>query len=247
VQGISSIARGLHLILQPGLRRYVILPLLINVVVFVGLFGVSFRYFDNWVTDSLAALPDWLGFLSWLLWILFVLIAVAFLFIFFTVFANIIAAPFNAILSARVEDRLMSGSDGATTPMSMLLVLPRAVAREISKLLYYLPRLIGLAVLSLIPVINLLAPPLWLLFGSWMMSVQYTDYAADNNGVSFSELRRQLSSDRIASFGFGLPVYLMLLVPLLNLVLMPAAVAGGTVLWVEEFGSARGEPDAIKS
>jgi len=66
-----------------------------------------------------------------------------------------------------------------------------------------------------------------------MMSVQYTDYAADNNGISFSELRRRLGGDRINSFGFGLAVYLMMLIPLLNLVLIPAAVAGGTVLWVE--------------
>ena len=233
MHGIRSIVRGLDLILQPGLRRYVILPLLINVEVFVGMIVLGFRYFDNWLTGTLAALPEWLGFLSWLMWILFVFIAAAFLFVFFTLCANIIAAPFNAILSVRVEDCLVSEPGEPMTAISLLLILPRAFAREISKLLYYLPRLIGLAVLSVIPVVNLIAPPLWLLFGGWMMSVQYTDYAADNNGISFSELRRRLGGDRINSFGFGLAVYLMMLIPLLNLVLIPAAVAGGTVLWVE--------------
>ena len=237
MSGIGFVARGFSLILQPGLRRYVIVPLLINVVVFIGLIAVGLSYFDNWVVNSLARLPEWLGFLSWLMWIVFVFLAAAFLFVFFTLFANIIAAPFNAILSVRVEERLGHAFDESATATSLLLVLPRAVAREFSKLAYYLPRLIGLIVLSVIPGVNLLAPPLWLLFGGWMMSVQYTDYAADNNGIRFSDLRRRLSGDRINSFGFGLVVYLMMLVPLLNLVLIPTAVAGGTVFWVERLGT----------
>jgi CysZ protein len=237
VSGIGYVARGFSLILQPGLRRYVIVPLLINVVVFIGLIAMGISYFDSWVVSSLASLPDWLGFLSWLMWIVFVFLAAAFLFVFFTLLANIIAAPFNAILSVRVEERLGHVSAESASTMSLLLVLPRAVAREFSKLVYYLPRLIGLAVLSVIPGVNLLAPPLWLLFGGWMMSVQYADYAADNNGIRFSDLRRSLSGDRINSLGFGLVVYLMMLIPLLNLVLIPTAVAGGTVFWVERLGT----------
>jgi len=244
MHGISYIAQGLSLIHQPGLRRYVILPVIINVVVFIALIVGGFSYLDSWLTSSLAGLPEWLGFLSWLMWILFVLLAAAFLFVFFTLIANIIASPFNAILSIRVEERLKGASDVSVSASSLLMVLPRAVAREFSKLLYYLPRLVGLFILTVIPGANLLAPPLWLMFGSWMMSVQYTDYAADNNGVGFSELRRRLSNDRINSFGFGIVVYLMMLIPLLNLVLIPAAVAAGTVFWVERLRIAPAGPEA---
>ena len=74
---------------------------------------------------------------------------------------------------------------------------------------------------------------MWLIFSAWMMAVQYTDFGADNNNVSFKELRERLSEERMSSLSFGVIVYFMIAIPLLNLVVMPAAVAGGTVFWVE--------------
>lgn len=38
----------------------------------------------------------------------------------------------------------------------------------------------------------------------------------------------------MSSLGFGVIVYLMIAIPILNLIVMPAAVAGGTVFWVEK-------------
>ena len=74
---------------------------------------------------------------------------------------------------------------------------------------------------------------MWLLFGGWMMAIQYCDYAADNNLVSFGQLRRRLAGRRAEALLFGLPVYLMMAIPVLNLILLPVAVAGGTVFWVQ--------------
>jgi CysZ protein len=224
---------GLRLIRQPGLRAYVIIPLIINVLVFVGLFGYGLSLVDSWLTSVIADLPEWLGFLYWLVWILVVITAVLVWFFCFTIVANIIASPFNALLSVKVEERLTGEVQPAGSFNSFLTLLPRTLAREFSKLMYYLPRLIGLALVTIIPGVNFIAPFLWLLFGAWMMTVQYTDFGADNNNVRFGELRERLSEERMASLSFGVIVYLMIAVPLLNLVVMPAAVAGGTVFWVE--------------
>jgi len=38
-------------------------------------------------------------------------------------------------------------------------------------------------------------------------------------------------------FTFGLPVYLFMAVPVLNIILVPAAVAGGTRLWMEHLST----------
>ena len=102
-----------------------------------------------------------------------------------------------------------------------------------SKFLYYLPRLIGLIVISFIPGLNAIAPFLWVAFGAWMMAVQYTDYAADNNEVSFSDLRSRLNNRKFQSLLFGFPAYFLLAIPLINLVLIPVGVAGGTKFWIE--------------
>ena len=94
--------------------------------------------------------------------------------------------------------------------------------------------ILALLILSLIPGINLIATPLWVLFGVWMMAVQYIDYPADNHKLGWNEMLAWLRSKRWQSLGFGGMTYLVLLVPVVNLLAMPAAVAGATLFWVRE-------------
>jgi len=236
MNGIDCFLEGFGLVRKPGLRRYVIVPAAINMLVLASMILLSITQFDDWVTSATALLPEWLSFLSGLVWLLAVIVVTFALFYLFVVMANIIASPFNALLLIKVEELLVGKPPPSA--VSIWLILPRAIWREISKLSYLLPRLLGLLLLSIIPVINLVAPVLWILFGAWMMAIQYTDYGADNNGISFSDLRHRLGKVRLQSVLFGMPAYLLLAVPLVNLVIMPVAVVGGTVFWVKNL---RGE------
>ncbi|MBD3649490.1 MAG: sulfate transporter CysZ [Pseudomonadales bacterium] len=232
MNGIDCVFEGLRLIRQPGLRRYVVIPLVLNVCIFIAVIVWGFLQFDAWVTAMMESLPDWLSFLSWLMWPLAVLVALLFLFYGFTVIANIIAAPFNSVLSTRVEERL-AGKAEDVPEIAWFKVFPRAIAREFSKLFYILPRFLGLLLLMFIPVLQVAAPFLLLLFSAWMMAVEYTDYAADNNGLEFKPFRQRLQAVRLQALMFGLLIYGLMAIPLINLVIMPAAVAGGTKFWVE--------------
>jgi CysZ protein len=235
MNGIDCFVEGLRLVRKPGLRRFVIIPMLISIVVLTVMIAISVSQFSGWVGSITGMLPDWLGFLSGLIWLLAVLIVAFTLLYLFTIVANIIASPFNALLSIKVEELLVGKPQGTTG--SIWLIFPRALWRETSKLSYLLPRLLGLLLLGIIPVINAAAPVLWILFGAWMMAIQYADYAADNNEISFAELRERLARKRMQSILFGLPAYLLLAIPLVNLVLMPVCVAGGTVFWVYNLGN----------
>lgn len=230
MNGIDCFFEGFALVRKPGLRQYVIIPAVINATVLTLMISVSISQFESAWESVLFWLPDWLSFLSWLVGLVAVMVAFFALFYLFTIVANIVAAPFNSLLSVKVEEHLLGQRNRSGA--SLWMILPRAIWREISKLLYLLPRLVGLLLLSIIPVVNTVAPFFWILFGAWMMAVQYTDYAADNNEVSFTDLRRNLGRNRLQSIIFGMPVYLMLAIPLVNLVLLPIAVAGGTVFWV---------------
>ncbi|MNM84862.1 putative sulfate transport protein CysZ [compost metagenome] len=152
--------------------------------------------------------------------------------------ANIIAAPFNGFLAEKVEV-VVRGQDNfpAFSWGELMAMVPRTIGRELRKLAYFLPRMIGLFILSLIPGLNLIAAPLWLLFGIWMMAVQYIDYPADNHKLGWNEMLAWLRAKRWQSLGFGGSTYLALLVPGLNLLVMPAAVAGAVVFWVREDGA----------
>ena len=85
-----------------------------------------------------------------------------------------------------------------------------------------------------LPVLDVFAALLWLVFGAWMMVIQYIDYPMDNNGLSFLAMRRSLNQQRLLHLGFGGGVSILLMIPLLNFFAMPIAVAGATALYVAE-------------
>lgn len=242
LRGPRYLGEGLKLIVQPGLRVFVILPLTINLLLFVALIGFALRGFEQALDALMGTLPQGWEVLRYLLWPLFVVLLLLILFFTFTLLANLVAAPFNGFLAQKVEV-VVRGRD-PFPPFSwseLLAMLPRTFARELRKLRYYLPRVIALLLLSLVPGLNLLAAPLWALLGIWMMAVQYVDYPADNNQLGWNEMLGWLRARRWQSLGFGGSVYLALLVPLVNLLIMPAAVAGATLFWVHEGGPAASE------
>ncbi|QLF94979.1 sulfate transporter CysZ [Pseudomonas sp. ABC1] len=235
LSGPQYLREGLRLVLSPGLRLFVILPISVNLLLFSALIWFAVSRFSGWVDAIMPRLPDWLAFLEYLVWPLFVVLALLIIFFTFTMLANIIAAPFNGFLAEKVE-QVVRGEDNAP-PFDwaeLAAMLPRTVGRELRKLAYFAPRALALLVLSFIPVLNILAAPLWLLFGVWMMAVQYIDYPADNNKMSWQDMLAWLRERRWRCLSFGAITYAALLVPLLNLLIMPAAVAAATLFWVRE-------------
>lgn len=232
--GPDYLAAGFKMINQPGLRRFVVLPLTINILVFTSLLWYAFSRFNGWVEAFVPSLPDWLSFLNYVLWPLFVALVALMVFFTFTTLANLIASPFNAFLAEKVE--IVARGKDPFPPFSwteLAAMAPRTLWRELRKLGYFLPRALGLLILSLIPGVNLVAAPLWLLFNVWMMAVQYIDYPADNNKVSWPAMLHWLRQHRWASLSFGGITYLAVMVPVFNLLAMPAAIAGGTLFWVD--------------
>ncbi|MEW7976583.1 MAG: EI24 domain-containing protein, partial [Candidatus Sedimenticola endophacoides] len=106
--GFNYLLQGLKLLLEPGLKRYLVVPLLINFTIFslVGWIGYSqFEALLAWLLPE----QSWYSFLRWLLWPLFALTILLVTFYTFTVVANLIAAPFNSLLAQRVE-QILTGS-----------------------------------------------------------------------------------------------------------------------------------------
>jgi CysZ protein len=238
LSGPQYLREGLKLVLSPGLRLFVLLPLAINLVLFVGLIYLAGHQFSLWVDTLMPSLPEWLSFLSYILWPLFVVLVALMVFFTFTMLANIIAAPFNGFLAEKVEV-VVRGTDDfpAFSWGELIAMIPRTLSREMRKLGYFLPRAIGLFILSFIPVVNIVAAPLWLLFGVWMMAIQYIDYPADNHNLGWNEMLAWLRQKRWQSMSFGGIVYLVLLIPVVNILMMPAAIAGATLFWVRERGA----------
>jgi len=234
VKGFGYLMSGMHLLMQPGLRLFVLLPLLVNIIFFAVGLGLLISLVGGWMDSVVVWLPEWLSGITWILWLLFATLFSMGVFFGFNLLASFIAAPLNGLLAEKVQAHLTGQDLGETSLSSLIASLPRSLGRELTKLTYYLPRVVLLIIISFIPGLNLIAPWLWILFGAWMMAIQYVDYAMDNNGVGFRAMKKALSKRRLLHLGFGGGVSLLLMIPIVNFFVMPIAVAGATALWVDQ-------------
>jgi len=233
--GPAYLREGLALLRKPGLRRYVVMPLLVNVLLFGGMIWWAFSWVDATSQYLIDRLPDWLQWLSHLVVPVFVLTSLVLIFYTFSILANLIAAPFNGLLAEAVEAQLTGKPLQGDWRQVMRDVLP-SMFSELRKMFYFALRAVPLLLLLLVPVVNVVASLLWVLFSAWMMTVQYIDYPMANHGLFFKQQRARLRKRPLLAWSFGGLVMLCTMIPLVNFFVMPAAVAGATLLWVREGG-----------
>ncbi|WP_020394660.1 sulfate transporter CysZ [Thiolinea disciformis] len=232
--GPNYILRGAKLLNQAGIRPFVIIPLLINIVLFSGGIWLLSNQLHVWLEQLL---PTYLEWLEWLVMPIFIVLVAFVVFYTFTLLANLIAAPFNSILAERIEQHLkglpVAEFQGLKSVPSLIV---RTFRSELSKLWYIVKWLIPLVMLTLIslfiPLLAPIAPFAWAVFGAWMMAVEYVDYPMGNHELYFKEELATLKQYRAQALGFGSVLSLMTTIPFLNFLAMPVGVAGATALWV---------------
>lgn len=234
--GAGYLFHGMWLITRPGLRRFVLMPLLINILVFIAAIYVGVMQFETLVLQVHSRVPSWLQWLDWLLWPLFIALLFIVVFYSFSLVANFIASPFNGLLAEKVElfltgQPLIQGNEGT----QLLAELLPTLRDELGKMLYALLWAIPFLLLLFVPVIGAL---LWFLYTAWMLAVEYADYPMGNHGLKFAELRQRLRQRRGLSLSFGSAVAVLGMIPVINFILMPSAVAGATAMWVRELKNA---------
>ncbi len=217
---------------QPGVRIYAVMPLLINTVLFASLIWFGYEQFSPLVDYMMSGVPAIFNFLRWIIWIIISTFTAIFIFFTFTPIANIVAAPFNALLSEKIEIRLTGKAISANS--SFMEMARDSFLSQIRKLVYIIFWSAVLLLISLIPLVNFAAPFLWVIFGSWLLSLEYLDYPMGNHELNFTRQRQILAARKGLSLGFGSSVMVLTSIPLLNFIVMPVAVAGATVLWVEQ-------------
>ncbi|MGS2724390.1 sulfate transporter CysZ [Porticoccus sp. GXU_MW_L64] len=247
LSGPGYLLKGLKLLGHKRIRLFAIVPVLINILLFVWLTTLAVGYFEvamAWMDGWLNGWPSWIQWffdiLSWLLWAAFVVLLLIIYAYSFTLCSNLIGTPFYGLLAERVEEVLTGKVDerGMTFKRATEIAIS-AIKRTFTMLAYTLPRAIGVGLAALI----LLFTPLGFvgsiisfLWGSWSLSLEYLDYCSDNNEQSFPTLLKECRQQRNSCLGFGASALAATSIPLLNIVVAPAAVAAGTAMWVDKFG-----------
>ena len=214
LSGFRLALSGFGLIFKKGIRPFVIVPFLINLLVFSGAIWLGWNSFTRLLDAILAWLPAWLEWIQWLLWPLAIFLIMMMVYYPFTLLANLIAAPFNSMLSERIE-LLLGGKP--MPPFAGYHTIPGLLSRtlwsEFRKITYQIKWLIALLVLSIIPGLNLIAPFAWIYFAAWMLSIEYGEYPMGNHGLYFSQVKARLKAERATAMGMGAGIMLLSLVP----------------------------------
>jgi CysZ protein len=222
--------RGLRfLFAHPRLLPYVGIPFAINTLLYAGIIWFAGSRFGRWVTALIPQGEAWYWSVAfYALWILFaaaLFLLVAFT---FTLLGSLLLEPFNDLLSEGVESAYTGQRRDEPFRLRVFWAdAGRAFATGLRRTALWAPGAFALWAGSFFfwPLTPLLA-----LYTAFFLGWAYVDYTMDRWRFGFAAKRRTAWRNLSAFLSFGAGASLLLLIPLLNFLAIPACVAGATLL-----------------
>lgn len=233
--GFSAPGRALAFLRRErGLNRYVLVPILVNLLVGAILYWLLLTVGFDAVDDVSSRVPlgaEVLNAILRLVLVLALLVLTGFVIVRFGV---VLGAPWYGRLSEEVEAR--GGTDvvdRAGRGMGRVAVeLARAVRFEAQKLLLVVAIALPLLLLNFVPVAGQVAVAVGgTALGCLVACLDFFDGPMERRRRGFRQKLRFVRRGGLTSVGFGLACVLLLSVPVLNLLSIPLCVTAGTMVW----------------
>jgi CysZ protein len=248
VAGGADVLRGIGLFLgTPGVRLLGILPVVLAALLVLALLGLLVVYLDE-LAGALTPFADRWDESSRTLvrvgaGLALLLGSMAVLVVSFTVIAQIIGQPFYERISDRVEHQLgvQRGPERLDAPWWW--TFPRASLESALLLALTLACTAPLFVLGLIPVLGqTVVPVLQALVAGFFLAAELLAIPLERRGLHLAGRLRFVWRHRAQTLGFGVTAFVLFLVPLMNVLAMPGAVVGATLLVRRLSGEEAGPP-----
>ncbi|MDT0344768.1 EI24 domain-containing protein [Streptomyces litchfieldiae] len=147
----------------------------------------------------------------------------------FTAVTLLIGDPFYEALAEAVERT--EGGGPASPGRPLWAELWTSLRDSVQVLLRVLAFTVPLFVLGFVPLLGqTVVPALGFAVSGFFLTVELSSVAMTRRGIPVSERMRLLRGRLGLALGFGVPLVLLFLLPLVAVVLMPGAVAGATLL-----------------
>lgn len=234
--GVGSLLAALDLLRRtPRLRRYVVVPILVNLAAGVLLYATLTSAALH-LADRAAGDYEALGVLLKALIVIALFMVIGFL---LARFGIVLGAPWYAKLSEEIE-RLRTGTAPPSRPA--LQDLGRAVAYEARKLTLVLAGSLALLALNIVPIAGQLAGTAGtFLLGAIVACLDFFDGPLERRGLSFRRKLGYVARKAPASLAFGLACAALVAIPVVNLLALPVCVTAGTI-FVTDRSAATGTP-----
>jgi CysZ protein len=225
IRGVLALIDGLRLLmversLRSVLWRMLGLLLLLVLLLAAGVFWFSDYLAHLWLPQSDAWYWQLLGILAWMLAFALALISGV---VGFVGLASTMTSPWLDMLAARTEG--LSGQAVEESHASWASQIAQSLASTVRPLLGLLGLGMVAVVCLVIPVIGqVAATAVWGYAGIRFLNYEMLDAPASRRQWGFSRRRELLRDERWFYFGFGLMAMLLMLVPVLNVLVLPAAV-----------------------
>ncbi len=221
---------------EPGLVRYWIVPLVVTAIALFGSLVLVALYASD-LASSVWANPvgdDWLSWFGrgahWL-WEALVYLVLALTALIGTMLVgSIVAAPFNARLGEVLDERVT----GHPAPdFAIGRVVMDVVRTLVIEIVFFVVNTIlffaSVAVPPATPVLGVVG----MIFAGFYFAIAYLEIPLVARDATMGERWQFWKTNPMAILGYGTGVGLFLFVPIVNLLFMPAAVAGGVLLFAE--------------
>lgn len=230
---------------NPGLIQYIAIPIAVNIVVAIALYGgllyFGWQIIDGvqgdltvWLERIVADLPQWLGFLTYFsglivivrfLLIVILLVATGFL---LTQFGVLLGAPWYGQLSEKLE-KLRTGRV-EIIELNIVSDLGRAILYELKKLVLIVLIGILLLLINLFPGVGTAVSSISsFILTAIIVCLDFFDSCLERRRLKFRRKLGIVLKTLPASGSFGLVCLGLISIPLLNLITIPLCVASGTL------------------
>lgn len=236
-KGFSYPFRAGHFLIgHPRLYLYVLIPFLINVVVFSLAVWLGLDFFDTTVEAMIPVGDAWYwSILYYFLWLVAVLATALLVFFLFAIIGNLIASPFNDILSEKTEE-ILTGQR-RDEPFEMMVFLRDSLHIFLDELLKISAFLVGMVILFLLLLLPAVGPVLYsvlsILWTALFLVVEYTGYVFNRHKLVFKDQRQFIRQRKLASIGFGTGSLCLLAIPFLQFFTIPLGVIGAVHFWYD--------------
>jgi len=221
VRGFCAPYRSLKLLRRREIWPYFLGPVLISSCLLI----VGLIYFVSQIDSLLGTyLLDWAGCFASIIWWILAIAMSSVLFVLITLVAIPVASPFNDSLCSAILSTGGKNSSKSSSTFSWIRLFPAVIYNEFRKIRYIALLSLPLMVLTITPVINGLSPFTWFVFSLWVLAFEYLDYPLSYKCARSPQTLKIMRENRSFSFGFGLGMFFISIVPVLNIFALPTGV-----------------------